>query len=106
VSTCDAAICGFEFERLKNKGFVIRNLYLHYPSLSYCSSLWLKENSRVTKVWLLLYQYVNDGSGLREASLLYNVPVETLRWRVTGAVDLSCKPGPSTVLNPERTVFA
>lgn len=86
---------------MKNKGFVIRNLYLH-PSLSYCSSLWLRENSRVTKVWLLLYQsYVNDGSSLREASRLYNVPVETLRWRVTGAVDLSCKPGPSTVLTPE-----
>jgi len=46
--------------------------------------------------------YVNDGNGLREASRLYNVPVETLRRRVTGTVDLSCKPGPSTVLTPDE----
>ena len=85
------------FERL----CYIKNLYLHYPSLSYCSSLWLKENSGVTKVWQLLY-HVNDGNGHREASRLYNIPVETLRRRVTGTVDLSCKPGPSTVLTPEE----
>ena len=31
------------------------------------------------------------GMGLREASWLYNVPVETLRRRVTGVVDLGCR---------------
>ena len=41
---------------------------------------------------------VQEGKGLREASRLYNVPVETLRRRVTGAVDVVCRPGPPTVL--------
>ena len=45
---------------------------------------------------------VKEGMGLREASRLYNVPVETLRRRVTGAVDLGCRPGPSTVLTVEE----
>ena len=49
--------------------------------------------------------HVINGRGLREAPRLYNVPIKTLRWRVTGTVDLSCKPGPSTVLTPERAVF-
>ena len=31
---------------------------------------------------------VEKGKGLREAARLYNVPVETLRRRVTGAVDI------------------
>ena len=47
-------------------------------------------------------EYVKTGHPLREGSRLYNVPVETLRRRVTGMVDLSCKPGPSTVLTPEE----
>ena len=38
----------------------------------------------------------------RKGSRLYNVPVEILRRRVTGMVDLSCKPRPSTVLTPEE----
>ena len=42
---------------------------------------------------------VKDGKGLRETSRLYNVPLETLRRRVTGAVELGCRPGPPTVLN-------
>ena len=46
--------------------------------------------------------YVNDGNGLREASRLYNVPLETLRRRVIGTVDISCKPGPSTVLTSDE----
>ena len=37
---------------------------------------------------------VQDGKGFREASRLYNVPVETLRRRVTGAVEIVCRPGP------------
>ena len=47
-------------------------------------------------------EYVKTGHLLWEGSRLYNVPVETLRHRVTGMVDLSCKPGPSTVLTPEE----
>ena len=42
--------------------------------------------------------YVNGGNGLTEASRLYNVPLETLRRRVSGTVDMQCRPGPSTIL--------
>ncbi len=35
-------------------------------------------------------KYAEDGKGLRKASRLYNVPVETLRRRVTGAVQVGC----------------
>lgn len=45
---------------------------------------------------------VQEGKGLREASRLYNVPVETLRRRVTGAVDIVCRPGPPTVLTEDE----
>jgi len=45
---------------------------------------------------------VDSGSGLRAASRLYNVPVETLRRRVTGAVQIGCRPGPVTVLTEEE----
>ena len=45
---------------------------------------------------------VQEGKGLGEASRLYNVPVETLRRRVTGAVDIACRPGPSTVLTEDE----
>jgi len=34
---------------------------------------------------------------LREASRLYNIPVESLQRRVTGIVDMDCRPGPPTV---------
>ena len=47
-------------------------------------------------------QSVHNGKGLREASRLYNVPVETLRRQTTGKVELDCKPGPSTVLTKEE----
>ena len=47
-------------------------------------------------------EYVKTGHPLHEGSRLYNVPVETLRRRVTGMVDISCKPGPSTVLTLEE----
>ena len=43
-----------------------------------------------------------DGAGLRETSRLYNVPVETLRRRVTGTVEVGCRPGPATVLTDEQ----
>ena len=36
------------------------------------------------------------------AARLYNVPVETLRRRVTGKVDIDCRPGPTTVLTKEE----
>ena len=39
---------------------------------------------------------------LREASRMYNVPLETLRRRVTGTVALGCRPGPKTVLTDEE----
>ena len=42
-----------------------------------------------------------DG-GLREAARLYNVPVETLRRCVEGKVQLSCRPGPPTVLTEKE----
>jgi len=41
---------------------------------------------------------VKDGMGLRQASRLYNVPLETMRRRVIGAVDMDCRPRPPTVL--------
>ena len=47
-------------------------------------------------------QSVRDGKGLRETSRLYNVPVETLRRRVTGQVEPGCKPGPATILTDEE----
>ena len=33
---------------------------------------------------------VKDGKGLRWTSRLYNVPLETMRRQVTGAVELGC----------------
>ena len=44
----------------------------------------------------------SGNKGLREASRLYNVPVETLRRRVTGEVEMGCRPGPSTILSKEQ----
>lgn len=45
---------------------------------------------------------VDEGKGLREASRLYNVPVETLRRRVTGKVDIDCRPGLPTILTKDE----
>ena len=41
-----------------------------------------------------------EGKGLRETApvRLYNLPVESLRRRVIGSVELNCRPGPPTVL--------
>ena len=50
---------------------------------------------------ILAVKNVEDGLGLREAARQYNVPVETLRRRVTGAVSTDCRPGPPTVLTSE-----
>ena len=44
------------------------------------------------------FQTVMDGKGLRETSRIYNVPVEMLRRRVNGSVELGCRPGPATIL--------
>ncbi len=46
--------------------------------------------------------FVEGGGGLREAARTYNVLVETLRRRVTGAVSIDCRPGPGTVLTKEE----
>ena len=45
---------------------------------------------------------VREGMGLRESARLYNVPIETLRRRVIGSVDLDCKSGPPTVLTKDE----
>ena len=45
---------------------------------------------------------VEDGMSLRAASRMYNVPLETLRRRVNGSVDIDCRPGPSSVLSKEE----
>lgn len=41
---------------------------------------------------------VKENKGLREAARLYNIPTETLRRHVSGAVSLHCRPGPATDL--------
>ena len=48
------------------------------------------------------YEAVINDKGLREASRMHNVPVETLRRRVTGSVAMGCKPGPATILSDEE----
>lgn len=58
--------------------------------------LWSQESMEA------VVQSVQDGKGLREASCLHNVPVETFRQRVTGKVDLNCRPDPPTVLTEEE----
>ena len=41
---------------------------------------------------------VQEGKGLREASRLYSVLMETLMRRVTGVVEIVCRPGPHNIL--------
>ena len=45
---------------------------------------------------------VNESCSLREAHRRYNVPIETLRRRVGGQVDIDCRPGPQTVLSKDE----
>ena len=45
---------------------------------------------------------VEIGTSLRAASRMYNVPVESLRRRVIGNVDVTCRPGPPSVLIKQR----
>ena len=59
--------------------------------------LWSEESMYAAAV-----QSVQEGKSLREASRLYNVPLETLRRRTTGVVEMDCKPGPKTVLTKEE----
>lgn len=48
-------------------------------------------------------QSVNSGeTSLRAAARLYNVPVETLRRRTTGLVEIECRPGPPTIFSKEE----
>ena len=47
-------------------------------------------------------QVQNEGMLLREASRMYNVPLETLRRRVNGSVAIDCRPGPKTVLTEDE----
>ncbi len=47
-------------------------------------------------------QVQNEGMLLREASRMYNVPLETLRRRVNGSVAIDCRPGPKTVLTKDE----
>ena len=60
------------------------------------------------KLWSLdsmaaaLSEVQNGTKGLREAARAYNVPVETLRRRVTGQVSLDSRSGPSTTLTKEE----
>lgn len=44
----------------------------------------------------------NEQMGPREAARKYNVPVETLRRRTTGLVNLNCRPGPPPVFTTEE----
>ena len=45
---------------------------------------------------------VREGLAYREASRMFNVPLESLRRRVIGTVEMNAKPGPSTVLSVEE----
>ena len=45
---------------------------------------------------------VEEGKSLREASRLYNIPLETLRRWVNGTVDVVCRPGLPTILMDEE----
>ena len=45
---------------------------------------------------------LNDNKGLREATKLYNIPVDTLRRLVNGSVKPGSKPGPGTILTEEE----
>ena len=60
------------------------------------SKLWSSESMTAA------VESVKEGKGLREASRLYNIPVETLRRRVIGQVDIDCRPVPNTVLTRRR----
>ena len=84
---------------------------LHFVTAYNDFILWCSFNrivmSQTRKLWSqesmeAAVQSVQEGKGLREASRLYNVPVETLRQRVTGKVELDCRPGPPTVLTQEE----
>ena len=66
-----------------------------------------KNAAQVRKLWTeesmkAAVKSCQEGKGLRETSRLYNVPVETLRRRVTGAVEMGCRSGPPTVFTEEQ----
>jgi len=59
--------------------------------------LWTDESMKAA-----VASVVNETLGLREASRVYNIPVETIRRRVNGSVRMGCKPGPTAVLTDEE----
>jgi len=59
--------------------------------------LWTDESMKAAVV-----SVVNETLGLREASRVCNIPVETIRRRVNRSVRMGCKPGPTTVLTDEE----
>ena len=69
------------------------------------SDIWSHKQNKSTKrkLWanecmINGVKSVKKGKDLREAARLYNVPVETLRRQVTGALDIACRPWPSYCL--------
>ena len=50
---------------------------------------------------------VEEGMGLREASRIFNIPVETLQRRISGITPVDYHPGPSTILTSveEQAIF-
>ena len=63
-----------------------------------------KRKNRTEESMSAAFQAVMDGKGLRETSRIYNVPVETLRRRVSGSVELGCRPGPATILTDAQKI--
>ena len=61
--------------------------------------LWLVEESGLHNQWSRLFQALKMKES---ASQLYDVPVETLRRRVNGLIEMDCQPGPATVLLKEE----
>lgn len=71
---------------------------------SHAKSVSCKRKLRTEESMTAAVKRSQDRKGLREASRLYHVPLESLRRRVTGAVRMGCRPGPSTVLTKEQEV--
>ena len=76
------------------------SLYSHVRKMAVSNvkrKLWCKESMLEA-----VKSIEDEGKGLREASRIYNVPVETLRRRVIGITSLDAKPGRDTVLTSEE----
>jgi len=66
--------------------------------MTFCRMSKAKRKQWSAESMVAAIQAVEEGKGLREAARLYNLPVETLRRRITGTVSVDCRPGPSTIL--------